>query len=119
MFSDPQSVTLNSVATSFPRTGASLTSGRFTTADDLNVLTISHQAGRRFRRIVRLDQQQTVSDPIVPSNNIVSSMSVYMVVDHPRVGYSVAQVKYVVDGLVDWLDASSGANVTKLLGAEV
>jgi hypothetical protein len=45
-------------------------------------------------------------------------MSVYLVIDIPTVGYTNAEQKYQVDALTAWLTASSGANVTKVLGGE-
>jgi hypothetical protein len=45
-------------------------------------------------------------------------MSAYMVVDVPVTGYTVAEAKQIVDGLVAYLTISTGANVTKLLGGE-
>jgi len=41
-----------------------------------------------------------------------------MVVDVPVNGYTVAEAKAVVDALVAYLTASTGAQVTKLLGGE-
>jgi hypothetical protein len=46
------------------------------------------------------------------------SATVYMVVDTPVTGYTVAQQKELVDAFAAYLAASSGANVTKLLGGE-
>jgi len=117
-FSDPEVITLDSVATDFNRTGSGLLVGTFATDDGLTEFSVKHQVGRRYRRMVRLDQRQYAEDPIVPANNILASASVYLVIDHPMVGYTNAEVKILVDGLVDWLDASSGAKVTQLLQGE-
>ena len=117
-FADPQSVTINGVATSLPRTASGPNTGGFTSADGLVQMTVAHAYGKRYRRTIRLNQSKTTSDPLVPSNNIRPSMSVYMVVDAPVLGYSVAEQKYLVDALVAYLTASSGAKVTQLLGGE-
>jgi len=45
-------------------------------------------------------------------------MSSYLVVDTPVNGYTVAEAKAVVDALVAYLTASSGAKVAQLLGGE-
>ena len=45
-------------------------------------------------------------------------MSVSLTVDAPLTGYTVAEVKQIVDGLTAYLTASSGAKVTQLLGGE-
>jgi hypothetical protein len=42
-FSDPQSLTINSVATSLPRTAFGTNSGAFTSGDGSVKLSISHQ----------------------------------------------------------------------------
>jgi hypothetical protein len=45
-------------------------------------------------------------------------MSSYIVVDTPVNGYTTTEAKQVVDALVAYLSASSGAKVTQLLGGE-
>jgi len=45
-------------------------------------------------------------------------MSTYIVADVPTVGFTVAEQKQIVDALSTWLTATSGSNVTKLLGGE-
>lgn len=118
MFADPQSVTINAVAISLPRTGMAIDSGAFSSSDGNTKLLVSHQHAKRDRHLLRLNVQKTTTDPLVPSTNQVVAMSVYVVVDVPKNGYSAAEQKQVVDGLVAFLAASSGAAVTKLLGAE-
>lgn len=118
MFSDPQSLTINSIATSLPRTSSGVNTGGFT-KDDGNVkMTISHQLGKRNRRIVRVDYRKTAADPLATGYNKEYSMSTYILVDAPAVGFTIAEQKYVVDALTAFLTASSGANVTKVLGGE-
>jgi DNA-binding winged helix-turn-helix (wHTH) protein len=46
-------------------------------------------------------------------------MSVSVIVNVPKQGYSVTEQKQVVDALVAYLTASSGAKVTQLLGGEI
>jgi len=118
-FADPQSVTINGVATSLPRTGSSSNAGTFLSADGLVKESISHtNSGKRIRSVVRLDQSLSVTDPIIPAQNVVTKQAVYLVVDRPVVGLTIAQQKYLVDALVAYLSASSGAKVTQLLGTE-
>lgn len=117
-YADPQSVTINSVATSLPRTGSGESSGSFTSADGTIRLDVKHAYGKRNRREIRLSQTKTSADVLIPSQNVVSSMSCYMVVDVPKNGFTVAEEKYIVDALVAYLAASSGAKVTQLLGGE-
>lgn len=117
-FADPQSVTINAIANTLPRVSSGTNGGTFQKDDGTVKMIVSHQYGRRTRRTIRIDHKKTSSDPLVPANNIVSSMSTFLVVDVPLVGYTTAEVKQIVDGLVAYLTASSGAKVTQLLGGE-
>lgn len=119
MFTDPQSVTVNAVAQSLARTGVGPTSGTFTKDDGSYKLSISHQNGKRVRRQLRLDFSKIATDPLIPTQNAPYSMSVYLVVDQPKVGFTNAELKYVVDGLTAYLSASSGAKVSQLLAGEI
>lgn len=117
-FSDPQSVTINAVANSLPRTSSGVNAGVFTKDDGLVKLSISHAYGKRVRRTIRIDSSKVAADPLVAAQNLRYSMSTYLVVDMPVVGYSVAEAKQIIDGLTAYLTASSGARVTQLLGGE-
>lgn len=117
-FADPQSVTINAVAQSLPRTSNGVNSGVFT-KDDGNVkLTVNHAYGKRTRDTIRLDHRKIAADPLISATNILYSMSVYMVIDRPITGYTVAEAKQIVDALTAYLTASSGARATQLLGGE-
>ncbi len=118
-FSDPQSVTINAVANSLPRVSSGVRSGMFT-KDDGNVsLEISHQPTKgRNRRTARLDFRKVAADPLSTGFNKEYSMSAYLVVNVPEVGFTIAEQKQIVDGLTAYLTASSGARVTQLLGGE-
>jgi len=117
-FSDPQSLTINSVATSLPRVSSGPNSGAFANADGSVRLSVSHAYGKRVRRQLRVDSSKIASDPLYPAQNVQSSMTAYIVIDTPRVGYTNAEAKVVVDALVAKLAASSGAAVTDLLGGQ-
>ena len=119
-YTDPQSVTINAVAVSLPRTGIGPSSGSFQSNDGLVRLSIAHQStnAKRHRHTIRIDHAKIAADPFVGTTNARYNMQAYMVVDVPIVGYTVAEAKQVVDELVAYLAASTGANVTKLLGNE-
>lgn len=119
MFADPQSVTINAVANSLPRTTAGVNLGEFKKDDGNVALRVSHQYGKRTRRQVRLDFSKIAADPLISSTNIKYSMSAYLVVDVPVTGFTVAEAKQIVDGLTAYLTASSGSKVTQLLGGEM
>lgn len=117
-YSDPQSVTINAVANSLPRTASTASSSEYTKDDGTVKLSISHQYGKRNRRQIRLQHSKTSADPLIPATNRPYNMACYIVVDVPVYGYTNAEAKQIVDALTAYLTASSGANVTKLLGGE-
>jgi hypothetical protein len=117
-FSDPQSVTVNAVAISLPRTSSGVNSGVFTSSDGNARLSVAHAYGKRTRRTIRLDSSKVAADPLLPTQNVKLSNSVYLVVDAPVAGFTNTELKQAVDGFLAALTASSGAKVTQLLGGE-
>jgi len=118
-FADPQSLTINSVANSLPRISSGVNTGSFATADGTVKLSVSHSYGKRTRRTIRVDHSKISADPLIGSQNIKSSMSVYIVADVPANGsYSITEQKQIVDALTAFLTATSGARTTQLLGGE-
>jgi hypothetical protein len=118
MFADPLSVTVNAVAKSLLRRGGDLTSAVYQTADGAYKLDIRHSYGRRTRSEIRLTQTKTTTDPLVPSQNQVVSMSAIFTLDTPVQGFTTTEAQYVADALTGFLTASSGARVTQLLSGE-
>lgn len=116
-YADPQSVTISGTAVSLPRTSSGVNSGGFTAADGTTALTVAHQYGKRQRRTARLVSSKIAADPL-SSANTKYSMTAYLVVDVPPVGYTVAEAQAVVTALCTWLTASTGANIARLLGGE-
>lgn len=117
MFSDPQTFTVNSVAKTLNRTGTTNDGAKYASASRDRRLEVNHQYGRRQRHQFKLTTDTLVANPLISGQNVSQSMSCYIVVDLP-IGYDVAAAKFEVDALVANLSASSGANVTKLLGGE-
>lgn len=117
-FADPQSVTINAVAQTLPRTASGVNSGAFTKDDGNVTLTVSHSYGKRTRRLLRLTHRKIAADPLISAQSIVYSTSVSLIVDTPVTGYTVAEAKQIVDALTAYLTASSGARATQLLGGE-
>jgi len=118
-FADPQSVTINAVAQTLARVSNG-TPGVFP-KDDGNVkLSVGSTYSKdRARRIARLDHRKLAADPFTSGHNNFYTMSTYIVVDTPKdTGYTIAEAKQVVDALVAYLAASTGARVTQLLGGE-
>lgn len=117
-FEDPQIVTVNAVDVTLPRTGQGENKGSFTSGDGSLKLTFSHAYNKRTRRSVRVDSTKVDSDPLVSGLNTQYSMSVYLVVDAPKVGYSIAEQSAVAGALLELLSADSGAALVKMLGGE-
>jgi len=118
-FADPQSVTISGSAVSMPRTSSAPDRGAFKSNDGNTILGVSHTTGKqRDRHTIRLDVAKVAADPFQASINARYSMGVQLIVDVPKVGYTVAEQKAVVDALVAYLSASTGARVTQLLGSE-
>lgn len=117
MFSDPQSVTISGNAKSLPRTSSTENGGKFATSDRLVRMLFSHSYGKRQKHTARLEYDTTTASPLITGQNVVNSISVYLVVDLPN-GYDTTVAKSAVDGFLANLSATSGANITKLIGGE-
>jgi hypothetical protein len=116
MFSDPQTVTVNSVAKVMPRVSQQGTSSTYQLNDETFKLTVSHaKAGKdRIRSVVRIDQRAVVPDPLTSVNDY-ETLSFYVVIDRPSAGFTSTQVAQLVAGLEAWLDSTA---VGKLFGQE-
>lgn len=117
-FADPQSIKISGSEISLPRTSTSGNKSAYESADGLTKLTISTEKSRRKRHVYRVDVEKSVSDPMVPANNTVASMSTYIVIDRPLFGYDNTAALAVVAGLLEAATASSSADLVKLLGSE-
>lgn len=112
---DPQELTIDGVANSLPRTGFSPNSGSFTKSDGNLKLEVSHQQNSRYRHLIRLSDKRTVSNPLVPDQNLAVNMSAHLVVDMPRNGYTVDEIAEIAAGLAAWCTV---ANLTKVIAGE-
>lgn len=117
-FADPQSVTIGATPFTLPRVSSGENAGGFKSSDGNLALTMSSTYGKRTRQTIRLQQSKISADPLAPSVNVATNMSVYMVVDRPINGFTVAETKSLVDAFTAYLVATTGARVTQLLGGE-
>lgn len=107
MFADPQSVTVNAVAISLPRTSMRATENIYTSADGLTTMTLKQNStAGRFRREVRISQKKVAEDPISTLNKEIG-VSVYLVIDEPKWGFNDTEIGYLVAALEAWIDSTS------------
>lgn len=92
----------------------------YATSDGLNVLTVSttESANGRYRHLVRLDTKKLATNVYEESKKQYVSASVYLVVDRPVNGFSVAEMVKLTKGLVGLVSASSYSVAEKALGGE-
>lgn len=114
-FADPQSVTVNAVAKSLPRTGSSLNEGSFVASDREYSLTIKHSYGSRMRHLAQLKRDAIVSNPLVPDQNYAVTSHAHIVIDAPRNGLSATEIGYIANAIVAW---ATPANIAKLVSGE-
>lgn len=115
MFSDPQVVTVNAVAKSMPRIVTNGQKSTYQMNDQSFTLNLSHVVAKdRLRSMARIDQRAVVPDPLTAVNDW-ETLSVYLVIDRPLVGFSSAQVDQLIAGFKTWLDTTATG---KLYGQE-
>jgi hypothetical protein len=117
-FADPQTVTFNAVPYTLNHVSSSPNTGEYLNTSGDVKLTIAHAYGKRIRRTIRIDRSKLAADALNPTINSPYSMSTYLVVDQPIMGYTLAELQNTVDGFVNYLQASTGARVLELLGGE-
>jgi hypothetical protein len=117
MFADPQSVTYATVAKSLAAIGRNETQSEYKLNDSGVVydLILSHQFGKRNRAVARLRRDSFASDPLVPAQNILGSMTATLTVDFPTIGLTPADAQALAKALIGW---ASDANVLKLVNGE-
>jgi hypothetical protein len=117
-FADPQTITINAVPYTLPRTSSGSSSGVFTKDDGTVRMFIGHSQGKRIQDTMRVEFQKIAPNPLISAQNISYSMSASVRVDRPLTGFTVVEAKQVCDGLFALLTATSGAKTTQLLGGE-
>jgi len=116
---DPQTVTIASNAQSLPRVSVSENKSIYSKDDGTVDLTVTHTHGKvRSRPSVRLDYSKIAADPLMAGVNREVGVSIGFWIDKPNVGLTPAEIKDVATALTSWLTASTGANLTKIIGGE-
>lgn len=92
----------------------------YETSDGLNVLTVSTQesSANRKRHLIRIDVSKLATNVFEESKKQTVSMSVYTVIDRPVNGFTNAEAKKLVEGLVGLMSASTYSMVEKVIGGE-
>jgi hypothetical protein len=121
-YADPQSVTFAAPlpvgAVSLPRVSVGQYASTYSSADGLVKLSASSAIGKRARRVLRLDHSKIAANPFDASVNQSFSMSCYLVLDTPLIGYTTAEQLEVYRGLKGQMTASTDLLVSKLIGGE-
>ncbi len=118
-FTDPQSVTVNAVATSLPRVITGTTVGKFVSADALKEITVDPRGtAKRRRNVVRFYTKRTVVDPLGSGLSTVVQSMVSVTIDRPNSGVTDVEIGQDLDGLVKWLTDATKANQLKLIAGE-
>jgi len=117
MFTDPQSVTYATVAKSLPTVGRGTDTSVYKLNDSgvVYTMTLGHQFKRRNRVVARLQRDSFASDPLVPSQNVLASMTATFTMDFPTTGLTTADAQALGAALRDWL---TNANILKLANGE-
>lgn len=118
---DPQKFKeVAAVEVTAPRVSSGDFKSIYETSDGLNKLTLSttETGSNRKRHLVRIDVSKLTTNIYEEAKKQEVSASVYLVIDRPVAGYSVAEMKKLVEGLVGLLSATSYAVTEKVLGGE-
>lgn len=118
-FADPQTIKVDGTNNvSLPRVDTGSFTSDYLSSDGLVEVKLSTTNGRRKRHQIRLNLKKIIASVLNPSQNEESSSSVYLVVDRPNSGYTNEELRKAVEGVCNFLTASEGAALKKLLGSE-
>lgn len=115
---DPQSIKVGETTTSLPRVNTGSFASEYTSADGTIHLKLSTQESTRRRQMLRVDISKITEDPFIDSQNREVSMSVYLVVDRPLVGYDNTEALAIIAALIELGTASTSKVLKQLLGGE-
>lgn len=119
-FSDPITITVNAIAQTLNRVGFGVESGIFRKDDTYVGLDVRHRSVKNNRKEhhVRFFFGKVAADPFLSGVNQKYEAAVSMTINVPPTGFTAVEVKQIVDGFTTWLNASSGAALTKLIAGE-
>lgn len=118
-FPDPLSITVGGTTSSLPRTGSGDNHAAYRKDDGTIVFKVTHSPGKvRTRRSARWDNSKIAADPLLAGVNREASMSFFVNVDEPNIGYTIAEKLAFIKGCLAQLAATSDAQMIKYLGGE-
>lgn len=116
---DPQSIKIGATESSLPRVSTGNYNSTYQSEDGKVVLKLSTVSnGKRKRQVYRVDLNKITEDPFDDSQNVEVSMSCYIVLDRPLVGFSNTEAYEALKGLVDTMSASSYKTAKQLIASE-
>jgi hypothetical protein len=117
VLADPQTVTYAAAAKNLPAIGRSDSASEYKLNDAGVVydLILSHSFKTRNRVVARLRRDSAVTDPLIPAQNIVASMTATFTMDFPTAGLSATDAQALGKALVAWL---TDATLLKLANGE-
>lgn len=118
MLNEPITLNDGTVDTIVNRIGTSPNGATYRSADGGVALEITHAYKRRNRHTIRLVHTKTVPDELVPTVNASKSMTIYLVVDTPTLGYDLGDISAVFAMFQGVLSAETGAAFTKILSGQ-
>lgn len=117
-FSDPQTITVSAVARVCNRIASGDGTGSFQESDGNFRIDVLHTSGKRFGHQLKITITKIAPNPLISAQNIVYSSSIFIRFDVPRTGFDSAELLAFWTGVSTWVNASSAAVITKLIGGE-
>jgi len=128
MFTEPLVLTpgtsFDAGAVSLPRVSSSGMTSIYQAPCSVNAgsllrVTASHQLGRRYRRVLRLDYSDNAGSTLVTGTTAPRSLSTYVVFDIPNLGqFNATDLLAIFNGLKGTWSAGTDAVMKKLLAGE-
>ena len=117
MLTEPQSVTIGANTRTLVKTESDKTRSVFTDRANGVRLEVSQSNGTRLRSLEKLTLTKIVTNPL---SGVLTedSVTVHVVIDRPRVGFTEAEIKEVAVANFNWHTATTNANTTKVVAGE-
>lgn len=118
MLSDPISVKVGGVATNFPRTSVGAESNLYTTPDGVNQVRVGGSTTSKRKRFYTSKAATKIAADPISAVQSSQTATITTSINVPNWGFSNVELKQMVLDHIEFLSASSGANIDKILGGE-